>query len=98
MQVTDTIADMLTRIRNANSAKHDTVRRRPGHIPPIQRPCRWLQETWAAYRTAQSGTKAPESPPEAPFRRRRRNRRAVQGRDRSGERMEQVPAVPHGVP
>ena len=25
MQVTDTIADMLTRIRNANSAKHDTV-------------------------------------------------------------------------
>ena len=25
MQTTDTIADMLTRIRNANSAKHDTV-------------------------------------------------------------------------
>ena len=25
MQVTDTIADMLTRIRNANSAKHNTV-------------------------------------------------------------------------
>ncbi len=25
MNVTDTIADMLTRIRNANSAKHDTV-------------------------------------------------------------------------
>ncbi len=25
MQVTDPIADMLTRIRNANSAKHDTV-------------------------------------------------------------------------
>jgi len=25
MQVTDTIADMLTRIRNANSAKHPTV-------------------------------------------------------------------------
>ena len=25
MQVTDTIADMLTRIRNANTAKHDTV-------------------------------------------------------------------------
>lgn len=25
MQVTDSIADMLTRIRNANSAKHDTV-------------------------------------------------------------------------
>ena len=25
MQVTDAIADMLTRIRNANSAKHDTV-------------------------------------------------------------------------
>ena len=25
MQITDTIADMLTRIRNANSAKHDTV-------------------------------------------------------------------------
>ena len=25
MQVTDTIADMLTRIRNANSAKHQTV-------------------------------------------------------------------------
>ena len=25
MQVTDTIADMLTRIRNANSAKHDSV-------------------------------------------------------------------------
>jgi small subunit ribosomal protein S8 len=25
MHVTDTIADMLTRIRNANSAKHDTV-------------------------------------------------------------------------
>lgn len=25
MQLTDTIADMLTRIRNANSAKHDTV-------------------------------------------------------------------------
>lgn len=25
MQVTDTVADMLTRIRNANSAKHDTV-------------------------------------------------------------------------
>ena len=23
MQITDTIADMLTRIRNANSAKHD---------------------------------------------------------------------------
>lgn len=25
MQITDTIADMITRIRNANSAKHDTV-------------------------------------------------------------------------
>lgn len=25
MQITDTIADMLTRIRNANSAKHNTV-------------------------------------------------------------------------
>ncbi len=25
MQITDTIADMLTRIRNANSAKHATV-------------------------------------------------------------------------
>lgn len=25
MQVTDSIADMITRIRNANSAKHDTV-------------------------------------------------------------------------
>ena len=25
MQITDTIADMLTRIRNANSAKHDSV-------------------------------------------------------------------------
>ena len=25
MQITDTIADMLTRIRNANAAKHDTV-------------------------------------------------------------------------
>ena len=25
MQITDTIADMLTRIRNANSARHDTV-------------------------------------------------------------------------
>ena len=25
MQITDTIADILTRIRNANSAKHDTV-------------------------------------------------------------------------
>ena len=26
MQVTDAIADMLTRIRNANSAKHDSVK------------------------------------------------------------------------
>lgn len=25
MQITDSIADMITRIRNANSAKHDTV-------------------------------------------------------------------------
>ena len=25
MQITDTVADMLTRIRNANSAKHDSV-------------------------------------------------------------------------
>ena len=25
MHITDTIADMLTRIRNANAAKHDTV-------------------------------------------------------------------------
>ena len=25
MQITDTIADLLTRIRNAQSAKHDTV-------------------------------------------------------------------------
>ena len=25
MQITDTIADLLTRVRNANSAKHDTV-------------------------------------------------------------------------
>ena len=25
MQITDSVADMLTRIRNANSAKHDTV-------------------------------------------------------------------------
>ena len=25
MQITDTIADLLTRIRNAHSAKHDTV-------------------------------------------------------------------------
>ena len=25
MQISDTIADMLTRIRNANSAKHETV-------------------------------------------------------------------------
>ena len=25
MQITDPIADMLTRIRNANSAKHDSV-------------------------------------------------------------------------
>ena len=25
MQITDTIADMLTRIRNANSAKHPSV-------------------------------------------------------------------------
>ena len=26
MQVTDAIADMLTRIRNANAAKHDSVK------------------------------------------------------------------------
>lgn len=26
MQITDTIADLLTRIRNANSAKHDTAK------------------------------------------------------------------------
>ena len=26
MQITDSIGDMLTRIRNANSAKHDTVK------------------------------------------------------------------------
>ena len=26
MQITDSVADMLTRIRNANSAKHDTVK------------------------------------------------------------------------
>ena len=26
MQITDAIGDMLTRIRNANSAKHDTVK------------------------------------------------------------------------
>ncbi len=26
MQITDSIADMLTRIRNSNSAKHDTVK------------------------------------------------------------------------
>ena len=26
MQITDSIADMLTRIRNANAAKHDTVK------------------------------------------------------------------------
>ena len=25
MQITDTIADMLTRIRNASSARHETV-------------------------------------------------------------------------
>ena len=25
MHITDTVADLLTRIRNANSAKHDTV-------------------------------------------------------------------------
>ena len=25
MQITDSIADLLTRIRNANTAKHDTV-------------------------------------------------------------------------
>ena len=25
MQITDTIADLLTRIRNANAAKHDSV-------------------------------------------------------------------------
>ena len=25
MQITDPVADMLTRIRNANSAKHETV-------------------------------------------------------------------------
>ena len=25
MQITDVVADMLTRIRNANIAKHDTV-------------------------------------------------------------------------
>ena len=25
MQITDAIADLLTRIRNANTAKHDTV-------------------------------------------------------------------------
>ena len=25
MQITDSVADMLTRIRNANSAKHETV-------------------------------------------------------------------------
>ena len=25
MQITDSIADILTRIRNANTAKHDTV-------------------------------------------------------------------------
>ena len=25
MQITDSVADMLTRIRNANAAKHDTV-------------------------------------------------------------------------
>ena len=25
MHITDPVADMLTRIRNANSAKHDTV-------------------------------------------------------------------------
>ena len=25
MQITDSIADLLTRIRNANSAKHETV-------------------------------------------------------------------------
>ena len=29
MQITDPVADMLTRIRNANSAKHDTV-----DVPP----------------------------------------------------------------
>lgn len=32
MHITDPIADMLTRIRNANSAKHDTV-----DIPEIGR-------------------------------------------------------------
>ena len=26
MQITDSVADMLTRIRNANAAKHDTVK------------------------------------------------------------------------
>ena len=31
MQISDVIADMLTRIRNANDAKHDTV-----DIPCIQ--------------------------------------------------------------
>ena len=29
MQITDPIADMLTRIRNANTAKHETVTKQP---------------------------------------------------------------------
>ena len=32
MQITDVIADMLTRIRNANTAKHDTILLEEGYI------------------------------------------------------------------
>ena len=42
MHITDTIADMLTRIRNANAAKHDTVdipasnmKKGTGHCDPF---------------------------------------------------------------
>ena len=38
MTMSDPIADMLTRIRNANTAKHDTVWAAPGPAPGRQRP------------------------------------------------------------
>ena len=58
MQITDPIADMLTRIRNANNAKHDTV-----DVPalyvyllrPSRRSC-WMRAIFKNFQLIDDGT------------------------------------------
>lgn len=50
MQITDKIADMLTRIRNANAAKHDTVDVPSSNMKKQLHRFSWMKDTSRASR------------------------------------------------